>query len=294
MKRALSAFAAVGLSFLSSAALAIAPGKSHPKYDFPENNLWMQDCIDCEDVKMTEAQFLAIVKSVSDVYAPIVKGLGGNLVMVNAWTDPTVNAYAVKSGNDWEIHMFGGLARRPEVTADGFASVVCHELGHHLSGFPFYAGSDMAAEGGADWFATGACAKKVWGNKLKENSDASLPASSGYKKWCADKGGDLCVRELLAGQSLANLLAKLNGEPVPSYQTPDKTVVREIYEGHPKAQARLDTYLAGVVCQKGFPVAYRPGLPADGIGYNTKAAEAAAKKASCANYPLSWYASPKQ
>ena len=29
--------------------------------------------------------------------------------------------------------MYGGLARRAEVTEDGFAMVLCHELGHHVS-----------------------------------------------------------------------------------------------------------------------------------------------------------------
>ena len=41
------------------------------------------------------------------------------------------------SFNKWVVAMFGGLARRPEVTKDAFQFVVCHEVGHHLAGWPF-------------------------------------------------------------------------------------------------------------------------------------------------------------
>ena len=71
--------------------------------------------------------------------------------------------------NFYKVIMFGGLARRPEITADGFLLVVCHELGHHLAGYPFI--DDWAAnEGQADYFATQSCTKNIWQNDNETNS----------------------------------------------------------------------------------------------------------------------------
>ena len=53
-----------------------------------------------------------------------------------------------------------------------------------------------------------------------------------------------------AGQSLGNVLADLGNEPMPRYETPDRTVVKRTQEAHPKAQCRLDTYKAGALCDK--------------------------------------------
>lgn len=267
---------------LSTSALAIAPTKNC----FPENDLYKQDCLDCENASMTEAQFKNVMAQVQAVYAPIAKSQGGVLKIQGDWKDPTVNAYASKEGNVWNVSMFGGLARRPETTLDGFMLVVCHEVGHHLGGYPFYSESDMASEGQSDYFATQACAKKIWGRGVE-----TLPAPASYKSWCQARGGDVtaCTRSLLAGDSLAQLLAKLNGEKKPQYNTPDNSISTRTYEGHPKAQQRLDTYLAGLVCGKIFPTTYRPGMATDGVGYNTIQAEREALGVSCQNRPRSWF-----
>ena len=70
----------------------------------------------------------------------------------------TVNANASQRGRTWIVNMYGGLARRPEITPDGFAMVLCHELGHHMGGFPFVSGW-AANEGQSDLFATLSCGR---------------------------------------------------------------------------------------------------------------------------------------
>jgi hypothetical protein len=259
--------------------------------DLPQNDLWKEDVMPMDD-DVSRERFEKIIDDIAEIYKPIVKDLGGNLVFEKNWTDSTVNAYASRAGKTWTVAMFGGLARRPEVTPDGFALVVLHEIGHHISGFPFYDGEWASSEGGSDWYATGAGAKLIW-TDAQENAAIAASAPMSYKKWCSGKGEDLCVRSLLAGQSLANLLAKLNQEGVPSYETPDTSIATKIFESHPPAQQRLDTYLAGAICKKSFPTSYIPGLSSGGVGYNTRESEREAIKAGCANYPLSWYASPK-
>jgi Zn-dependent protease with chaperone function len=53
--------------------------------------------------------------------------------------------------------MFGGLARDPLVTKDGFSAVICHEIGHHIAGAPRKGFSWASNEGQADYFATTKC-----------------------------------------------------------------------------------------------------------------------------------------
>jgi hypothetical protein len=57
------------------------------------------------------------------------------------------------------------------------------------------------------------------------------------------------VRNGLAGQALAKLLASLRKSTIPSFDTPNKSTTWIFTNhGHPEAQCRLDTYLAGATC----------------------------------------------
>ena len=103
----------------------------------PPNDLHLEDDLHTKDANMTEAEFNQIVDQVGAFYGPVVAHHGAQLTMLKNWQATMVNAYANQEGNNWVVAMFGGLARRPEITPDGFALVVCHELGHHLAGYPF-------------------------------------------------------------------------------------------------------------------------------------------------------------
>ena len=207
---------------------------------------------------MTEETFLAIITRVSDLYAPIVKEKGGVLQMNNNWTDETVNAYAQRSGNTWSVNMFGGLARSPEITNDGFMGVVCHELGHHLGGAPKkggWMGAWAANEGQADYFATLKCLRRVLENddnagivaKMTVDPDAKTKCEMIYK---STNEIALCERVAMAGKSLATLLASLGGTSQVAFNTPDPSVVKKTDDNHPAAQCRLDTYFSGDLCDK--------------------------------------------
>ena len=64
----------------------------------------------------------------------------------------------------------------------------------------------------------------------------------------------LCKRSAMVGLTLANVLWDLgkgdpsSDGPKPDFNAPDSNEVSEIYENHPQAQCRLDTYFAGAVC----------------------------------------------
>lgn len=257
----------------------------------PPNDLHLQDDLYRRDANMTEEQFLAIVKKAVDFYAPIVEMHKAKLVAVNDWKDSTVNAYAQQKGNTWEIRMFGGLARRPETTPDGFALVACHELGHHLAGFVFNKGSIFsktswaACEGQSDYFATQSCARNLWAEETEENAKHAKSVDSFAKSkcdeaWSEENDRNLCYRTANASQSLANLLAALGKGDAPKFDTPDKNEVGTTYTAHPKAQCRLDTYFAGSICGREFDAKVIPAKN-HAAGQYGKDAELEAAKYSC-------------
>jgi hypothetical protein len=226
---------------------------------FPPNKLHLQPT-PLEKSNVSKAEFNRIIDAAEKIYEPIVRSHRAKLKFNRLWSDETVNASANQDGSVWEVNMYGGLARRPEITPDGFAMVVCHELGHHLGGYSFYDESEMtwaANEGQSDYFATHACAKEVWKDQPELNAKARETVLPLARRVCdlnyagqADR--DICYRSSNAGLSLATLLAKLRSSPVPKFETPDPQIVDETYSDHPEAQCRLDTYLAGSACSIAF------------------------------------------
>ena len=252
----------------------------------PENNLFVFDD-KAKIANITEEQFNTIIKEVIDFYIPLAKMHGATLTSNNNWTDSTVNAYAQQSGTTWTVSMFGGLARRDEVTADGFTMVVCHEIGHHFGGFAFIGSSWAAAEGQADYYATETCAKAIWGKQTAQNAEhiktVNAIAKAGCdKSWKTEDERNLCYRTSDAGSSLANLLAALGSKTagMPKFDTPDKKQVTTTDTAHPKAQCRLDTYYQGALCGKSVDLTVIPGRnhPA---GQGSMDAEKEASKYSC-------------
>jgi hypothetical protein len=224
----------------------------------PENNLNIS-VTDKEAAGITEKQFNTVIDQVEAVYSPIVAEYGGKLQVVRKWADGTVNAYAEQAGDIWKVSMFGGLARHKTITPDGFALVVCHELGHHIGGAPRYAGEDWASnEGQSDYFATTKCLRRIW--QSEDNAAAvrslSVPkylSDSCTKNWPDEIDKNICIRGAMAGDSVAKLFAALSWQMKPAkFETPDPKQVTSTSDSHPATQCRLDTYFQGALCEKSF------------------------------------------
>lgn len=87
---------------------------------------------------INEEQFNTLIQKIQTVYAPIVKTFGASLSISGSWNSQTLNAGATQVfGYWWKVAITGAIARRPELTPDGFSLIVCHEVGHHLGGFSF-------------------------------------------------------------------------------------------------------------------------------------------------------------
>jgi len=221
-----------------------------------DNDLWKEDNINFAGSNVSEEMFNAVIDAAEILYAPIAKDWNEKLTIQRNWDDSTVNANASRDGNGWtEINMYGGLARRPEVIPIGFALVLCHELSHLYGGQPYVnVGLKMAAEGQSDFAGAGWCLKGIV-ESLNDPSD--IEVTPYMKKVCYND--NTCIRQLAGGNSLGKLLALLNKETVPNFETPDKSVVKRTNTSYPKTvQCRLDSYHNGTLVKDRPLCWYKP------------------------------------
>jgi hypothetical protein len=249
-------------------------------------------------LSVTEEAFYSVTADVEKIYSPVIKSLGGVLKVVKDWKSKTANASAKRIGTVYQVNMYGGLARHPLITTDGYALVLCHEIGHHLGGKPL-SSSWASNEGQADYFATSKCLRKYFSQQDNAAIVANMLVPDKVQTHCFKSFGPstdhaICVRGALAGLAMANVfeaLAKGGGarswgksstpsnQTKPDFTTPDTSVVTSTFDRHPKAQCRLDTYFAGAVCEVSSSVDF---------SYNDEVSGACTNGVSAR--PACWYA----
>ena len=238
-------------------ALSVVP-VAHECVFLPDNNMKIE-VGSLEDKGITQAQFNAVMDQIEAIYKPVVAARGAKLVLKRLWDNPTVNASAQQQGTDWILNMYGGLARHATITQDGMALVACHEMGHHIGGAPKYDGTDWASnEGEADYFANLKCLRLMFNSPAglsftrPKGGDEATARAGCERAWKGASDRALCTRAAMAGMSVTSLFRVLRNQTVlPKFDTPDQTVVTEMYDGHPDTQCRLDTYYAGSLCTRG-------------------------------------------
>jgi hypothetical protein len=263
------------LLFLASPRIAIGQ-----QTFMPPNNLHLQPNL---APTMSQAEFNQVIDKVEEYYKHLIKEVfDAELHFNRKWSDNTVNASAYQFGKSWYVNMYGGLARR--VTKEGLLAVACHELGHHLGGYPFYSrsGWGAAVEGQSDYFAAQSCMKNILLGERKENKKAAEVIPEYPKAQCdasfeTEERRNLCYRIMLGVKSTADLLAF--GRVV-KYESKDESKVFSTDERHPKAQCRLDTFVAAAVCTRHFNETVIPGKHL-GKEKNSEEAEKLAALESC-------------
>jgi hypothetical protein len=219
----------------------ILAGNSIAHAEFlPENLLWMEDSFTASNVD--EATFNQIIETGKTLYQREATNNHETLTIASRWDNSTVNAYMSRNNGQVVVTMFGGLARRPEITPEGFALVLCHELSHAYGGTPYIdVTNKVAAEGQADYMGAKVCMRRVIA--ALEFTYTPTPF---IQKSCV--GDAICEVSLGAGESTSNLLARLNGVPKPNYETPDRRVVSKTQLSYPATtQCRLDSYFNGTL-----------------------------------------------
>lgn len=224
----------------------------------PKNNLYIG--VDkSKKSNVRKKDFTSILKKVRDIYGPIIDENGATLSLLGDWNDGTVNAYASRSGDTWNVRLFGGLARHELMSKDAFAMVICHELGHHIGGLPKKSSWNWAVnEGQADYFASLKCMRRIFQDDNNRRVIRRMKVPNLARKNCENsfnskEGVAICIRTAIAGISLANVLHSLGrGVQELSLETPDPEMVKQTNHSHPAAQCRLDTYFSGAVCEKSY------------------------------------------
>lgn len=260
------------LGFAVSLCIGLVSFQAHAIF-VPEELSGPIDVEDANNSPLVEpSEFTQMVQDIETIYKPIVKKLGGNLTIKAQWGNETPNAFAKKTFANWLVVITGGLARHSSMTKDGVALVVCHEIGHHVAGFPFaqtglaflFGMSWVSNEGESDYYATQVCARKIWGQQLKENEMFRSSASAYVKAecdkvWQTEAQQNLCYRTVTASESLAEVLASLSRRGRPQLHTPSQAAVVATSGRHPDAQCRLDTYFQGALCPVSRNDAVVPG-----------------------------------
>lgn len=230
---------------------------THGKGFLPENNLRIP--VSDKNSGLTEARYHAVIDKVEKIYAPIVNSYGSFLKIDRKWESEVVNAgtYRDEGGKHWHINLYGGFARHPSITEDGYALVICHELGHHIGGAPKKTINGMrfwaSTEGQSDYFATLKCLRKVFADEDNIEAIARAKIPDLVKEECQHFPKEweqaLCIRTSLAGLSVASVNADSRKVSAPDFERTDPKVVDRTYDAHPVPQCRLDTYFQGSVCE---------------------------------------------
>ncbi|EQC43726.1 hypothetical protein M900_1216 [Bacteriovorax sp. Seq25_V] len=210
---------------------------------------------------MSEERFHSLIDKVILSYQDIFKLYGAkNFNVFREWENSQVNAATRKKNGNFEMIVYGGLARFEPLTDDGFLLVLCHEVGHLIGGAPTYKPlNDASSEGQADYFSTSKCFKKLMSNEkisISSKDDYDPLALSKCEESYDKKSHDykVCLRASRAIESLSTTIAKLSGlKSVPQFDTPDPYVRRLIlFNGYPTEQCRIDTAFAGSLCPKDY------------------------------------------
>lgn len=239
--------------------------------------------------QITKAVFEERIAQLQTVYTPIIKDLGGRLDLKGNWGNDKIVAQATQIFGSWKIQFSGGLARRPELSADGMTLIICHELGHHVAGFPFAMrtpfGYWAAVEGQSDYYSTQVCARRLWEAEHELNASFADKVHPAAKEKCDTAFGsledrNLCYRTTVGSESVIRTMAGLMNKPVPEYHTPDTSVSRGNMENHPPIQCRFDTLFQGSICAAEFDDRLIPGKKTSG-GREALEAEREASTNSC-------------
>jgi hypothetical protein len=228
----------------------------------PKNNLSYKALPGATGI--TSGQFHRVIDHIEKIYAPVFVAMTPKLSIQRNWFSDTVNAFATLSYTFRTIDLHGGMARHPLMTEDAFALVVCHEVGHHLGGFPaqkILSSSVLSNEGQADYFSTLKCLRRYFlrDSNQKIISNALIPES--LRKNCEESFKDkeevaICLRSALAGLDFAKFSASLRGTEVPKFDTPEKRTSLMTDHDYPSPQCRLDTFVMGAIC----PISYQEDI----------------------------------
>lgn len=216
--------------------------------------------------KEQKERFKFLVEDVTSNFSDVAASHGARIEIVYHWDSSGAGAFTFqkRGGTLWEIWVYDGIMNLDYVTEDVIQLVICHELGHHLSGYPVKnIARWSAAEGQADFFATHACAPVIWKDHAARNASFRNLVPEKFKLECArqfpeQKRRDICFRSVVAMESMMAYESGGKNHKL-SLDTPDRNRVETTYLKHPEDQCRIDSGLRGILCNKTVDLTFIPG-----------------------------------
>ncbi len=213
--------------------------------------------------------YFKVVDQFMSIYAPLV--LTERLVPLNFVLDeevPSVAAGVSLYKDHAHIGVGSDLHRDPDMTPDGYAAMLCHEVGHLLGGKPYsentlkpslqwVSNTPSSSEGQSDYFSSFSCMKKVFA-KYSRSSDTSFGVSPKMRDLCLRQYSkvldqNICQRSIKAGFDLMSYISAIYtrfGETADFMKLDmDATEGRGLSIGrmYPNLQCRFDSIVAGAL-----------------------------------------------
>lgn len=201
--------------------------------------------------EISKDQFTELVVALKESYPELTIAINNPLAGEDVWWSLDERHASYSQYKDIEgrvthnIFFFGGLARMSEMTVEGAALILCHELGHGVAGPPLKENSESAVEGQADYFATRFCLPKVL-NK----SSITFPIPQDPLGVCST---ELCQRIYIGIRSEMAVLHFHQPHSIAAFEKIDETVTEHVNRDayfYPSNQCRLDTLVAGALEQE--------------------------------------------
>lgn len=221
---------------------------------FYENDPYLEPA----PANMTEKEFYRTIQKFQKIYTPIFATRGWDFKIVASWKDPKKNASAAKEKKQRLVYLSGGYARERFMSHDAYLTVICHEIGHHLGGFPLKQMWWATTEGQADYYSTLKCMKTFLKfDPQNKRTALALDLPKEIKTLCRsqyrqDDDYWICLRSAKAAEDYGKMQQFLatNGRPkdIVSLLKQDTSKPEWTYEHHPEAQCRVDTKLQGALC----------------------------------------------
>lgn len=200
---------------------------------------------------VTEAQYRALLNEFQVKYImPVFHATGKPLVVQNEWESPYFAAFAQDKEAYFQAALWGGMARAPGASLPVLAGILCHEIGHIIGGEPrqSFSGAEWSSsEGQSDFYAAKDCLPQF----LSAHPEWIPVVDPQALQICA--GNELCARTAQTGLDMVRFFKQYDSQKSADVflETPAPAADQLLRNVYPSHQCRLDTYVAGALCQNG-------------------------------------------
>lgn len=208
----------------------------------------------------SEDDFKGLIDRVRKVYDPVFASRGYEVEYLLYWDVNEGNAMTSES-KDMKKAWFafsGGLLRSRYMTRDGFLFAACHEIGHHLGGFPKE--KELAwcsTEGQADYFANLQCMKEILKGDPENAKALELKLPGNIVRRCRktykdDESFRICLRSTKAAEDAFRFLQarERKGDADDSLFNRILLPVNETIMRYPEHPCRAESAYRGAICDR--------------------------------------------